>query len=108
MDHACTLNPPHVALVRKYCYHGMPPCHDKFQLAVSHYYTPVLSPTLFKECIAHVREAKALDHVGEPVSASQVRCSYHVELAQMDVHGHECDKFAPFSRGLTCGLVHEV
>ena len=49
-----------------------------------------------------------LDHVGDPRSTNQVRYSYHVELAQMDIHGHECDKFAPFSRGLTCGLVHEV
>ena len=49
-----------------------------------------------------------LDHVGDPRSTNQVRCSYHVELAQMDVYGQGCNKFALFSRGLMRGLVQVV
>ena len=49
-----------------------------------------------------------LDHMGDPRSTNQLGCSYHVEFAQMFVHGHGCDKFAPFSKGLTRGLVQAV
>ena len=31
-----------------------------------------------------------------------------MELAQIDVHGLLCDTFAPFSKGLTRGLVQAV
>ena len=49
-----------------------------------------------------------LDHVGDPGSTNQLGCSYHMEFAQMFVHGHGCDEFASFSKGLTRGLVQAV
>jgi len=51
---------------------------------------------------------RELDHVVESRSMNQLRYSYHVELAQTDVHRLGCDAFAPFFRGLTRGLVQVV
>lgn len=108
MGYACVPFLPHVATLNESFYHGMPPHHSKTQLASSHCWSLVLSSNWFGECGALVHEMRRPVHMVGSWGKKQLRCSYHVELVQINVHGLGCDVFASFSRGLTCGLVQAV